>query len=48
MDLTKTGIMFIACLIFGAGIGMLFGSLEAGGTIGLGAGLVSIVIFRKK
>jgi hypothetical protein len=48
MDLANTGIMFIACLLLGAGIGLLFGNLEAGGAIGLGAGLISIVVFRKK
>jgi mannose/fructose/N-acetylgalactosamine-specific phosphotransferase system component IIC len=48
MGLSSTGIMFISCLILGAGIGLFLGNLEMGGSIGLGAGLISIVVFRKK
>ncbi|WP_164214436.1 hypothetical protein [Virgibacillus sp. YIM 98842] len=48
MNLANTGIAFITCLLLGAGIGLLLGNLEAGGAIGLGAGLIFVAVFRKK
>lgn len=48
MDAANAGLMFVICLLLGTGIGLLFGSLEMGGWIGLGAGLVSVAVFRKR
>ncbi|MGJ9459554.1 hypothetical protein [Oceanobacillus sp. CF4.6] len=42
-----SGAIFITCLGLGFTIGLLCGSMEVGGTIGLGAGLISIIILRK-
>ncbi len=47
MSDATAGLTFVTCLLLGAGIGMLFGHLEAGGAIGLGLGIVSIALFRK-
>lgn len=47
MNYSGVGLIFISCLSVGAGVGLLFGELEVGGTIGLGAGIVLTAIFRK-
>ncbi|WP_249871458.1 hypothetical protein [Oceanobacillus saliphilus] len=40
------GAIFIICLGLGFSIGLIFGSIEVGGAIGFGAGLISIVTLR--
>ncbi|WP_165767990.1 hypothetical protein [Virgibacillus indicus] len=48
MEYAGAGFTFAVCLFLGAGIGLLLGNLEAGGAVGLGAGIISVVLFRKK
>ncbi|MFD2044185.1 hypothetical protein ACFSTA_09845 [Ornithinibacillus salinisoli] len=47
MQYERAGFALISCLLVGTLIGMVFGNLEAGGTIGLGAGMLAIVLLRK-
>ncbi|WHX25327.1 hypothetical protein QNH47_14335 [Virgibacillus halodenitrificans] len=47
MNYSGVGLIFISCLSVGSGVGLLFGALEAGGAIGLGAGILFTAIFRK-
>lgn len=42
----RGGIVFAGCLFLGSGIGMLMGSVVAGGTIGLGAGFLAMAFLR--
>ncbi|WP_196493826.1 hypothetical protein [Ornithinibacillus caprae] len=42
------GVVFISCLLLGAGLGTLFGSFEFGGLIGLGIGLIIVLLYRTK
>ncbi|WP_170140687.1 hypothetical protein [Oceanobacillus arenosus] len=42
------GFIFGICLILGMGLGLLFNSIEIGGAIGLGVGLLILIIFRNK
>ena len=37
---TFAGLSFVACILFGAGIGLLFGRPDVGGSIGVGAGFL--------
>jgi Na+/proline symporter len=36
------GVVFVGCMFLGAGIGMLFGKMEAGGAIGMGIGFIAM------
>ncbi|MBU8791263.1 hypothetical protein NSA56_10945 [Oceanobacillus caeni] len=42
------GLLFLVCLLIGVGLGILFRSVELGGVIGLGSGLLLILLFRNK
>ncbi|WP_170138775.1 hypothetical protein [Oceanobacillus chungangensis] len=42
------GFIFGICLIIGMGLGLLFNSIEMGGAIGLGVGLLMLLIFRNQ
>ncbi|CDQ41135.1 MULTISPECIES: hypothetical protein [Virgibacillus] len=48
MSDATAGLTFVTCLLLGTGVGMLFGQLEAGGAIGLGLGIITIGVFRKR
>jgi hypothetical protein len=48
MNEVISGAVFIACLGLGFTLGLLLGSIEIGGGIGLGMGLVSVLILRRK
>jgi len=39
---TLTGLSFVACILFGTGIGLLFGRPDVGGPIGVGAGFLAL------
>ncbi len=45
-------VVFLGCLLIGAGIGNAFDASDVGGTIGIGAGLISVgviwVYFKNK
>jgi len=41
---TLAGLSFIACILFGAGIGLLFGRSDVGGSIGVGAGFLVMAL----
>ncbi|GFZ87794.1 hypothetical protein GCM10010978_29410 [Compostibacillus humi] len=47
MKIAVTGFGFAISLLLGVSIGILLDSFEAGGAIGLGAGLIIVSIFRK-
>jgi len=42
------GLVFIACILIGAGVGMAFGKTAVGGTIGTGVGFLAMAILRLK
>ncbi|MFD1850916.1 hypothetical protein [Oceanobacillus bengalensis] len=42
------GILFLACLVLGMVCGMVFQSIEIGGAVGLGVGLIILILFRRK
>lgn len=41
---TLAGLSFIACILFGTGIGLLFGRPDAGAPIGVGAGFLVMAL----
>ena len=41
---TLAGLSFIACILFGAGIGLLCGRPDVGGSIGVGAGFLVLAL----
>jgi len=43
-----TGLVFVACMFIGAGIGLLFGRPDVGGAIGMGVGFLLMGILRVK
>lgn len=47
MSYVKSGLAFLGFLITGMGIGLFFHNMEAGGTVGFGLGILSIVLLRK-
>lgn len=47
MNEVVSGAVFIACLGLGFTLGLLLGSIEIGGGIGLGVGLICLLILRK-
>ena len=42
------GLVFVACMFIGAGIGMLFNETAAGGAIGMGIGFLIMAILRSR
>lgn len=48
MGYEGAGLSFVVSLGIGFAIGHFSGNMELGGTIGMGAGLASILILRKK
>ena len=42
------GLLFIACMFIGAGIGMLFGHTAPGGAIGMGVGFLLMALIKQK
>ena len=42
------GLVYVACIIIGLGIGMLFGKTAEGTIIGVGVGLLAMAILRLK
>lgn len=43
-----SGLVFVACMFIGGGIGLLFGRPDVGGAIGMGVGFLLMAIFRGK
>jgi len=48
LNYERGGIAFVGCLFIGAGIGMLFDQVTAGGAIGLGAGFLAMALLGGK
>lgn len=48
MNYVRSGLAFFGFLITGFGIGLLFHNVEAGGAIGFGLGMLSILVLRKE
>ena len=42
------GLVFVACMFIGAGIGLLFGRPDVGGAIGMGVGFLLMGVLRVK
>ena len=42
------GLVYVACVIIGLGIGMIFGKTAEGAIIGVGVGLLAMAILRMK
>ena len=42
------GLIFVACMFIGAGIGLLFGRPDVGGAVGMGVGFLLMGILRVK
>jgi len=42
------GLVYVACIIIGLGIGMIFGKTAEGAIIGVGVGLLAMAILRMK
>ena len=47
LNVEKSGIVFLGLLLLGAGIGAFAGDVKIGSAIGLGAGIITIALFRK-
>ncbi|GIO27256.1 hypothetical protein [Ornithinibacillus bavariensis] len=47
MNYVRSGLAFLGFLIAGTGIGMFFHNTEAGGAVGFGLGILSILVLRK-
>ncbi|MBM7599647.1 hypothetical protein JOC34_002015 [Virgibacillus halotolerans] len=47
MNVEKSGLVFLGLLLLGAGIGAFAGDVKIGSAIGLGAGIITIALFRK-
>ena len=43
-----SGLVFVACMFIGGGIGLLFGRPDVGGAIGMGIGFLLMAILRGK
>lgn len=43
-----SGLLFVASMFIGAGIGMLFGQVAVGGAIGVGVGFLLMALIRTK
>ena len=44
----RAGVLFVACMFLGMGLGMLFNKTGAGTIIGLGAGFLAVFIVKRK
>ena len=42
------GLVYVACVIIGLGIGMIFGKTAEGAIIGVGVGLLAMAVFRMR
>jgi len=47
-DKELAGLVFVACMFIGAGIGLLFGRPDVGGAIGMGVGFLLMGVLRVK
>jgi hypothetical protein len=47
MNYVKSGLAFFGFLIVGTGIGWLLHNVEAGGAVGFGLGMLSILVLRR-
>lgn len=47
-DKGLSGLVFVACMFIGGGIGLLFGRPDVGGAIGMGVGFLLMAIFRSR
>ncbi|GGA77780.1 hypothetical protein [Ornithinibacillus halotolerans] len=47
MNNVKSGIAFLGFLFTGFGVGLFMNNIEAGGAVGFGLGMLSILIMRK-
>lgn len=43
-----SGLVFVACMFIGGGIGLLFGRPDVGGAVGMGVGFLLMAILRGK
>ena len=43
-----SGLIFVACMFIGGGIGLLFGRPDVGGAVGMGVGFLLMAILRGK
>lgn len=48
MNYVRSGLAFFGFLITGTGVGMFLNHVEAGGTVGFGLGILSILVLRKE
>jgi len=48
MNYERGGVAFVGCIILGTGIGMLFDSVGAGSTIGVGVGFIAMALLGKE
>ncbi|ACB07217.1 hypothetical protein [Candidatus Korarchaeum cryptofilum] len=44
----RRGLLFVACMFIGAGIGSIFGRPDVGGAIGMGFGFLLMALIREK
>ena len=42
------GLVFVACMFIGAGIGLLFGRADVGGAIGMGVGFLAMALLKSR
>jgi hypothetical protein len=47
MNHVRSGLAFLGFLTVGTGIGMFFDNTEAGGAVGFGLGMLSILVLRR-
>ena len=43
-----SGLVFVACMFIGGGIGLLFGRPDVGGAVGMGVGFLLMAVLRGK
>ncbi len=43
-----SGLLFVALMFIGAGIGLLFGRPDVGGTVGMGAGFLAMALIKAR
>lgn len=47
MNYVRSGMAFFGFLITGTGVGLFFHNIEAGGAVGFGLGILSILVLRR-